>query len=351
MQYPVFFPDATKGIIKGADSRDLIEASVEGIIVNTFHISNHLGASVIKSAGGIKKFANWSKTVISDSGGFQLMSLIHSKQIKGKISEKGITYQFSGKKTLFTPEKSILTQFAIGSDIMICLDDCPSANANSSLNELSTKRTILWAKKSKNEFDRLSKMHQRNSESRPRLFAVIQGGNDKKLRTICAKELIKIGFDGYGFGGWPLDKNNNLNKDILSFTAKLMPNDLPKYALGVGNPQAIVYCFNMGYQIFDCVLPTRDARHNRLYVYKKDPNNADITKEKDFYEYIYINDRDYIKDFRPVSRFCDCYTCKNYSRAYLRHLTNIKDPSFYRLATIHNLRFYTKLMETLKRHD
>jgi len=166
-------------------------------------------------------------------------------------------------------------------------------------------------------------------------------------RKRCADALLEIGFDGFGLGGWPIDENGNLH-EIAKVTAEILPDNVPKYALGVGNPQGIVDAVNLGYTIFDCVLPTRDARHERLYVWKKDPEKIkDIFTESDWYEFLYINKERFVRDSSPISDYCDCHACQNYSKAYIRHLFNIEDSLAGRLATIHNLRFYSQLMEKL----
>jgi queuine tRNA-ribosyltransferase len=350
ISFPIFLPDATRGVIRAIDSQDLRECSVEGVVVNGFHLTTKPGTTVLKSFGGIKKFMNWDGLVISDSGGFQLLSLVYENKSFGKINDDGIIFYRDSKgkksKNIFTPEKSIQMQFNIGADIMICLDDCPSMKATNEENIISVRRTIEWAKRGKKEF--LRQIENRKIDEKPLLFAVLHGGNDKNLRSWCAEEIIQIGFDGFCFGGWPLDKDGKFNLDILSWTASLMPDNLPKFALGVGNPKAIVDCVKIGYNIFDCVLPTRDARHKRLYVFNKKPESMNIFDEKNITDFLYITDEKYIRDANPISEFCDCYTCRNYSRGYLNHLFEIEDALAWRLGTIHNLRTYTKLIEILR---
>lgn len=347
---PTFFPDATRGVARSIDSHDLEKASVEGLVVNTYHLMTQPGSRILKQAEGIKKFMHWDRWIISDSGGFQLLSMIYQDKSFGSINANGVIFYKGEKreKYLFTPEKSIQMQFTIGSDIMICLDDCPRLDANDEENKLSVDRTIEWAKRCKAEYEKQLEQRKMTKDQRPLLFGVIQGGNDKAQRERCAIELQKIGFDGYGFGGWPLDKQGILNAEILSYTASLIPHNFPKYALGVGNPQAVVDSYHMGWNIFDCVLPTRDARHQRLYVFRKDPAAIDIHTEKQIYEFVHIMKEEYVKDESPISQYCDCYTCENYSKAYLHHLFTIKDVLAMRLATIHNVRMYTMLIQLLR---
>lgn len=352
MIFPTFFPDATRAVVRSCDSLDLLSSHVEGLIVNTYHLMTEPGTSVLEEAGGVKKFMNWPGFIISDSGGFQLLSMIYKNKSLGTISDNGVVFHQSSsgkkKKYEFTPEKSIQVQFAIGADIMICLDDCPSAKAKPDEVKLSVDRTLAWAKRCKDEFERQLELHHFTADKRPLLFGVVQGAHDKKERERCAKGLIEIGFDGYGFGGWPLDDTHGVNFDILQFTASLMPDDKPKYALGLGSPSDIARLVGFGYQIFDCVLPTRDARHERLYMFKENPEGRNLLENPDCTSYVQIGREEYFRDQRPISEFCDCVACKNYSKSYLQHLFRLEEFTSGRLATIHNLRTYTKLIETLR---
>ncbi len=354
MKLPIYFPDATRGVVRGLDSEDLHEVGIEGLVVNTYHLLSHPGISVLKAAEGLKNLMNWHGWVISDSGGFQMLSLIYQNQLNGKVNKDGIVFyrDTKGKKRRieFTPEKSIQTQFAIGSDVMFCLDDCPPVKAGPKEYEASVTRTVSWAERCKDEYLSQVKLKRLNEQSRPKLFAVIQGGNDKRLRQSCAESLLKIGFDGYGFGGWPLDRDGNYDFEILRYTARLTPDELPRFGLGIGNPQAIIDCFKLGYTMFDCVLPTRDARHQRLYVFNHDPNQGDLLAGNGHVKYLHIMQEKYVRDTRPISQWCDCHTCKRYSRAYLRHLFEIEDSLAGRLATLHNLRTYTTLIEKLRKY-
>lgn len=352
---PTFFPDATRGVIRALDSQDLQSVNVEGLIVNTYHLMSKPGSTVLKDIGGIKKFMNWPGWIISDSGGFQLLSMIYQDPTFGKINRDGVIFYKDSKggkeKYQFTAEKSIQIQFAIDADILICLDDCPTANATPQQEEESVERTIQWAKRCKQEFETQCKNRKLTDETRPLLFGVIQGGNNKDLRKKCADALKEIGFDGYGFGGWPLNDDSTYNHDILQFTADQMEEGKPKYALGVGNPQAIVDCFRMGYNIFDCVLPTRDARHARLYILNEQSlhdalKNSDNTST--IYDYLHIKQEKYTRDEAKVDEHCDCHLCQNYTRSYLKHLFDIEDISAARLATIHNLRTYIRLINILR---
>jgi queuine tRNA-ribosyltransferase len=201
---------------------------------------------------------------------------------------------------------------------------------------------VLWAERCKREFERQLEIRSFKDQRPPRLFGIIQGGYSKRQRWECAEALIEIGFDGYGFGGWPLDPDGDLAEAILDYTARLMPKELPKYALGVGSPSSVVRCEEMGYDIFDCVLPTRDARHQRLYCWDSEGGHPFA------WSYIYIQDNRYKRDPRPIDPLCQCLCCRRYSRSYLHHLFAIGDALSSRLATIHNLCFYARLMEKLR---
>jgi queuine tRNA-ribosyltransferase len=294
--------------------------------------------------------AGWPRPIITDSGGFQAYSLIRQNAKFGAINDKGITFQPEGSDRKFhlTPEKSIQLQLSYGADIVICLDDCTHVDDSFETQQESVKRTIEWAKRCKDEFQRLIQQKRLPLEQRPLLFGVIQGGGYYELRKQCAGALLEIGFDGFGFGGWPLDSKGQLLTDIITYTRELVPPELPMHALGVGHPANVVECARMGYAIFDSAMPTRDARHSRLYVFTTSDSLPAPGSTQKWFSYLYVNDDRAIKNDEPVSRFCDCLCCSRYSVAYLHHLFKINDSLFMRLATIHNLRFMAQLTERLR---
>ena len=351
---PAFFPDGTRGVVRSVDPSDLENCGVAGIVMNAYHLMSNPGQSVVKSLGGLNKFINWNRPILTDSGGFQVFSLIRENAKFGEIQDKQIVFRSekSGEKIIFTPEKCIRAQFDYGADILMCLDYCTHPNDPEETNRKSVEITAKWAKRCKDEYNNIvaSSKKFKDIKNRPLIFGIIQGGGDKILRKECADALISIGFDGFGFGGWPLDDKNNLTYDILEYTAELMPDNLVKYAMGLGKPEEIVACCKMGYNLFDCVIPTREARHNRLYLFSEEYDSADDIdlENPDFYEYYYITDEKYRRDPRPVSKICDCHCCRNYSRGYLRHLAIVGDSLAQRLATMHNLRFYAMLMGRLR---
>lgn len=349
---PLYSPDATLGVVRSLSSQDIVETGIQGLVVNTYHLREKPGFELLKKIGGIKKFMNWNGLITSDSGGFQLFSLINKNPRLGKITDEGVilyTGKNQQKKFLFTPEESIRIQFAIGSDIMVCLDDFTPPEADTNRARQSVARTIAWAERSKAEFERQVKLNGFSDEKRPLLIAPIQGHNYYNLRRECAQELVKINFDIYGLGGWPFLANGFFDYEMCEQNNTLLPTDSLKFALGVGSPENIVRLTKMGYHFFDCVLPTRDARHKRLYAFTVDPEEIDLYTDKSWYSYVYLDRGSHQDDLKPVSDHCDCFTCQNYSRAYLHHLFKIKDSTAFRLATIHNLRFYSKLMEILQK--
>lgn len=346
---PVFLPDATFGMVRGVDSDDLRSVGIQALVMNTFHLMQKPGSSTVHALGGLHQMCNWHEPIITDSGGFQAYSLIRQNSKYGSLSEKGILFKPEGssRRLNLSPEKSIQLQFKFGSDIVICLDDCTHVDAPYEEQVISVERTIAWAKRCKSEYNKQISLRKYENDQKPLIFAVIQGGGYKELRKRCADSLLEIGFDGFGFGGWPLDSNGNLLEDILSYTREIVPNDFLLHALGIGHPHNLTISHQLGYDLFDCAMPTRDARHGRLYIYT-DPT-AITPNKSDWFKYLYINDEKHIKSRLPVSKYCDCPCCRNYSIGYLRHLFKLNDSLYIRLATLHNLRFMTQLTDYL--HD
>src|SRR3989338_7976530 len=274
VHFPAFFPDATCGFVKSVSSADLRNAKVDGVVVNIYHLLKNNLIEMIAGKGGIHKHMNFNKPVISDSGGFQVMSLIHRHPELGKIENEKITFMLDKKRVVLTPETCIQLQLKIKSDIVMCLDDCTESSISQKEQKKSVERTISWAKRCKQEFERLTK-NKRYAKGRkkPLIFAIVQGGENRILRKHCAKELLKIGFDGYSFGRWPVKKGRLLNK-TLKYVSSLIPEGKPRYAMGIGKPQDIIDAEKLGYNMFDCVIPTRDARHKRLFICKCKSQNS-----------------------------------------------------------------------------
>ena len=350
LQLPAFLPDATRAVVRSIDSVDLEQVGVQAVVMNAFHLMQKPGSSTVKALGGLHKMSGWRGPIMTDSGGFQAYSLIRQNSKYGSISDKGIVIrpENGGHKILLSPEKCVQLQLAFGADIVVCLDDCTDVGEDETVQREAVRRTVAWAKRCKAEFNGLlaSRGKKQADDARPLLFGVIQGGGSKPLRKECAEALLEIGFDGFGFGGWPLDKDGSLLEEIVGYTRELVPRTWPMHALGIGHPKNVVATARLGYPLFDCALPTRDARHGRLYLFKQPPAQADLGS--DWFTRIYVADDKFVKDDRPLSEFCDCPTCQRYSRGYLYHLYHIKDSSFMRLATLHNLRFMAQLIDRIR---
>jgi len=344
---PVFFPDATRAVIRSIDTKDLEETKTPGILVNTYHLYKEVGAARIKKMGGIGKFMAWNGAIISDSGGFQVGSLIKANPEFGHVNDNGATFHPKGEpKITLTPEESIRFQMSLGVDMVVVLDDFTDPKAEQSEAKDSVRRTLLWAKRSKEEFLKICKERKISEKDRPYILGVVQGGEFMDLRKECTEELVKIGFDGLGWGGWPFI-DGKLNLESARVISENSPDSYLLYGLGMAKPDEIVSLNKMGYNIVDCVLPTRDARHGRLYVYNFDSIEKINVEQKNFYSYMVPDKRELLDDDSSVSLACDCLLCKKYSKAYLAHLFRIGDFTAGRLATIHNLRFYSILMEKL----
>ncbi|AFY69324.1 tRNA-guanine transglycosylase, various specificities [Thalassoporum mexicanum PCC 7367] len=354
LQLPAFLPDATVGVVRSLDAQDLEQCGIQALVMNAFHLMQRPGSSTVSALGGIHRMSGWQRPIFTDSGGFQAYSLIRANSKYGSISDRGLIFYPEGsqRKLKLTPEKTIQLQMGYGADLLFCLDDCTNAEDSLDVQEVSVKRTIAWAKRCKAEFVRLleQKKIDLNSSDRPLLFAVLQGGGSFELRRECAEALLEIGFDGYGFGGWPLDQHGNLLTDILAFCRSLIPKQFPMHALGIGHPQNVLAVARMGYELFDCVMPTRDARHGRLYAFTRELDDLPEAMDSSWFSYVYAQDKKHIKANQAIAPFCDASCCQRYSLGYLHHLFNINDTLYYRLATIHNLRFMARLMELLRKN-
>jgi queuine tRNA-ribosyltransferase len=347
---PLFLPDATLGYVRAVDSQDLQDVGIQALVMNTFHLMQKPGSSTIQAFDGLHHFADWPGLIVTDSGGFQAYSLIHQSEQFGSLTDRGIIFRPEGKdrKFILSPEKSVQLQVSYDTDLVICLDDCTHVDAPREEQELSVKRTLDWAKRCKDEYTHQMDQRQVSEDDRPMIFGVIQGGGYPDLRKKCAEGLLEIGFDGFGYGGWPLDSDGNLLEDIVALTRELVPEEFPMHALGIGHPLNLVRTYRLGYDFFDCALPTRDARHGRLMRFSVPPETP-LTGE-DWLEYVYIHDKKYIKDTRPISEYCDCPACSHYSLGYLHHLFKTGDWLYQRLATLHNLRFMSQLTERTMHH-
>ncbi len=334
---PFFMPDATRGYIKLTSNEEIRQTGTEALVVNTFHLYLQPGMKVIKKAGGIHKFMNWPGPLLSDSGGYQVFSLIHRDGRMGKITDDKVIFKspLDGSKHELTPEKSIQIQFDLGVDMMVCLDDCPPNEFNRKDLEKAVGRTIAWAKRCKIEYEKQIKKRKISKTKQPLLFAVIQGGAEIDLRQKCAEELVKIGFAGYGFGARPVDKEGKFLKEVLQKTADFIPRDALRFALGIGTPEDIKQCAAMGWDMFDCVIPTREGRHGKLFL--GDNKTMNISNSK------------FSADFRAINQKSKLDTLKNNSRAYLHHLFKLKESLGHKIASLNNLEFYQNIMKELRK--
>jgi queuine tRNA-ribosyltransferase len=344
---PFFMPDATRGFMRSMGKDDLEKIGVRPMVVNTYHLYLQPGMETIKKAKGINNFMNWPHPLLSDSGGYQVFSLIHKNPKMGKITDKEVLFRspLDGSRNIISPEYAIEIQFDLGVDMMVCLDDPPPNDYSKEKIEKAVERTIAWAKRCKTEYDKQIEKRKIKEEDRPLIFGVIQGGEYLDLRKHCADELVKIGFDGYGFGARHIDETGKFMEEVVRETASFIPENSLRFALGIGTPEDIVKCHSYGWDMFDCVIPTREGRHGRIFLWK---NNS---LENDFYETININNGKYKDDFLPIDPECDCELCQNYTRGYLHHMFVLKEPLAMRLASIHNLKFYMDLMKKLQTAD
>ena len=342
LKTPFFMPDATRGYVKQLNNKETLLTGTEALVINTFHLYLQPGLKVIKHAGGIHKFMNWSGPLLSDSGGFQVFSLIHRNAAMGKIYEDKVIFKspLDGSRHELTPEKSIQIQFDLGVDMMVCLDDCPPNEFSRRDLEKAVERTIAWAKRCRLEFDKQLKKRRLSGVKKPLLFAVVQGGAELDLREYCAQELVKIGFDGYGFGARPVDQEGNFLEEVLQKTAQYIPKDALRFALGIGTPEDIVRCAKMGWDMFDCVIPTREGRHGRLFQFRNEKTAQTLN----------INNAKFSADFTAINNKSRITELKKHSKAYLHHLFKLKEPLGQRLASLNNLEFYQELMAKIRKN-
>lgn len=345
---PCFFPDATRGAIKHLSAEELEALGLSGLVANTFHLHLRPGEKFINRAGGLHKFMNWPKPILTDSGGYQIFSLIHKKTGGGAIDNSGAVFKspLDGSRHKLTPEQSIKIQFKLGSDMIVCLDDCPANDSAAEKLKAAVDRTIVWAKRCRREYNKQLNL-KRLSGGRPLLFAVAQGADNFELRRHCANELIKIGFDGFGFGARHLDQSGDFLEQTLEYTARLLPENKPRFGLGIGSPEDIIRSIALGWDMFDCVIPTREGRHGRLFFGKKTASGNFLVSVKNankFYSAVNITNAKFSKDFSPINSASRLKILREYSKAYLNYLFKIGEPLAARLASLNNLEFYLKIM-------
>lgn len=318
---PIFMPVGTQATVKTLDVRDIKKINAGIILSNTYHLWLRPGEDIVNKAGGLHKFMNYDGPILTDSGGFQVFSLAKPKD----ISEEGVTFKshLNGDKLLLTPEKSIAIQNKLDSDIAMSFDECAPYPSTHEYMKNSVERTIRWAKRGK-------AVHNNENQS---LFGIVQGGEFEDLRAYSAKETVKIGFDGYSIGGTSVGEDKPTMYKMIDYAIKYLPEDKPRYLMGVGEPTDILEGVERGVDMFDCVLPTRLARHGHAFTRTGKIN---------------VKNAKYKEDFTPVDPECDCECCKHYTKAYIRHLIVANETLGQRLLSIHNLRFLIKLTEEIR---
>ncbi len=346
LKTPFFMPDATRAFIKLSSADEVLATKTKAMVVNTFHLYLQPGLETIKKAGGVHKFMAWDGPLLSDSGGFQVFSLIHKNSAMGKIDDDKVVFKspLNGSYHELSPEKAIQIQFDLGVDMMVCLDDCPPNEFSRHDLEQAVERTIAWANRCKIEYERQIKKRKLVGLKRPLIFGVIQGGAELDLREKCTKELVKIGFDGYGFGARHVDKDGKFLKEILKKTASFIPENSLRFALGIGNPEDIKICVKLGWDMFDCVIPTREGRHGKIFL--DEPKLFSNKRSK--IGSININNAVFNQDFTVINKSSNIKALKTHSRAYLKHLFQLKEPLGQKLAALNNLEFYQKLMARIR---
>lgn len=357
IKMPIFMPDATRGFIKMCNSSELLATGISALVVNTFHLYLQPGIKIIKKAGGLHSFMNWQRPLLSDSGGFQIFSLIHKSKSMGKIDDNGAVFKspIDGSRHEITPEKSIQIQFDLGTDFIVCLDDCPPHDFDEKVINLSVERTIRWAQRCYQEYIRQIKKRKIKEAQRPKLIAVVQGGLSRELRKKCLDGLLEISdkkflgesfsLAGYGFGARPIDEEGNFLFDILDYTAKIIPDDKIKFALGVGTPADIYRCYQMGWNMFDCVIPTREGRHGKLYQFK----NQNELKSVNFYKEMNVKKSIFSDNFKNINSTSKILELNNNSLAYLHHLFKVNEGLGQKWASLNNLEFYASLMDKISK--
>ncbi|MEA5017919.1 MAG: tRNA guanosine(34) transglycosylase Tgt [Erysipelotrichaceae bacterium] len=323
VETPIFMPVGTLASVKFISPEELYDINAGIILANTYHLWLRPTEKIVDNAGGLHQFMNYKRPILTDSGGFQVFSLSENR----KISEEGVTFKnhLNGDSLFLSPEKSIQIQNSLQADIIMSFDECPPYPATYDYMKDSVERTLRWAKRGQ-------EAHQKADTQS--LFGIVQGGEFEDLRKYSAESLVKMDFDGYSIGGTSVGETKETMYKMIDYCIDYLPFNKPRYLMGVGSVDAILEGVVRGVDMFDCVLPTRIARHGTLM-----SSTGRIN----------IRNQQYENDFRPIDDKCDCYTCKNYSRAYLRHLIRCNEGLGMRLLSIHNLRFLIKLMEDIRK--
>jgi queuine tRNA-ribosyltransferase len=344
-------PPGTQATVKAVGPDDLEKIAIEILLVNTLHLHLRPGEDIIEGMGGVHRFMAWQRPILSDSGGFQAWSLGRKANLS-RITEEGVefTSAIDGSKHFFTPEKAIEIEHKIGADIIMAFDECAPDNDDRDYIKKSMERTHRWAERSLIKHQELSKKELELGKKPPLIFGIIQGGTFSDLRKKSVKFISNLPFDGLALGGETIGYNMPRTLELINELKIILPQDKPLYTMGLGaSPDDIIEVVKIGVDMFDCVNPARIARHGGLYSGKLILNDSAISFESEFKDGILkIANSRFKNDKLPVDNECDCYTCQNFSRAYLRHLYLAEEPLYLRLATIHNLRFIMRLIQFLR---
>jgi queuine tRNA-ribosyltransferase len=345
VETPVFMPVGTAGTVKGLSQEELERLGVRILLGNTYHLYLRPGHELVRELGGLHRFMSWPRAILTDSGGYQIMSL----ESLGKATEGGYEFRshLDGSRHFLTPEGAVGVQMALGSDIMMVLDHCVEYPSTPEVASVAVQLTTRWARRCRDAFVsssvrssefgvssvRNSELRTSNSHPTPALFGIVQGGIDPELRCQSAEDLVQIGFEGYGIGGLSVGEPKAATYEVTEFTAERLPDDRPRYLMGVGTPQDLVECVALGVDMFDCVMPTREARHGAVFTSQGR---------------LIIKNARYARDSGPLDSACSCAVCARYSRAYLRHLFSTGELLGPVLATRHNLHFYLDTMREIR---
>lgn len=325
---PCFMPVGTQGTVKAISPQELNDCGAQVILSNAYHLFLRPKVEVIKKAGGLHRFMSWQKPILTDSGGYQIFSLA----LLRKVNDQGVEFQshIDGFRHFLTPEEVIKIQAEMGPDIMMQLDECVHYPCARDQAEVAMNRTLDWAKRSQVFFH---EQRATSNERQPSLFAIVQGATYENLREECTKRLIDMDFPGYAIGGVSVGEPKNLRYNIVDLITNLLPQDKPRYLMGVGLPQDIIQAVELGVDMFDCVVPTRYGRSGTAF--------TSVGK-------LTIRNSPFIEDFTSLDPVCSCYTCKNFSRAYLRHLFNSDEILGLRLVSLHNIYFFLRMMQKMR---
>ncbi|MCD6169718.1 MAG: tRNA guanosine(34) transglycosylase Tgt [Candidatus Latescibacteria bacterium] len=326
---PAFMPVGTRGVVRTLSQKELEEAGVRLLLCNTYHLWLRPGPGVIQKAGGLHRFIGWDRPILTDSGGYQIFSLAQLN----KVSEQGATFQshIDGSYHIFTPERVVEIQHALGADIIMPLDQCIAYPCTYEEAREASMLTIRWAERSLKRHQELGE--EKSIGSHPALFGIVQGSVYHELRQNNVRQLLAMDFPGYAIGGLSVGEPKSLMYEMLEAVLPLLPADRPRYLMGIGYPEDLVECVALGVDMFDCVIPTRNGRNGMVFT-----SSGRLV----------LRNAQYAQDFSPIDPECQCYACKNYTRAYIRHLFQVEEMLALRLASLHNVYFFLKLMEQMR---